>query len=133
MTEMFVRDLTEGIGGTDIKAAFLKCAVEDKGYTPDQIRVHRAICDAHRQTGAPITVHTNAAHQTGRQALELYAGEGVDLTRVVVGHVGDSDDLDYLRWIMDQGALIGCDRFGLDMYNPITTMMDNPRRYFTAS
>jgi phosphotriesterase-related protein len=118
MTEMFVRDLTEGIGGTGIRAAFLKCAVEEKGYTPDQARVHRAICDAHRQTGAPITVHTNAAHQTGRLALEMYAKEGVELTKVVVGHAGDSNDLDYLKWIMDQGALIGCDRFGLDMYNP---------------
>jgi len=37
---------------------------------------------------------------------------------VVVGHAGDSNDLDYLMWIMDQGALIGCDRFGLDPYNP---------------
>jgi phosphotriesterase-related protein len=118
MTEMFVNDLTEGIGGTGIRASFLKCAVEEKGYTPDQKRVHLAICDAHRQTGAPITVHTNAAHQTGRLALELYASEGVDLTKVVIGHAGDSNDLDYLKWIMDQGALIGCDRFGLDMFNP---------------
>ena len=35
-----------------------------------------------------------------------------------VGHAGDTSDLDYLRWIMDQGATIGCDRFGLDMFNP---------------
>ena len=57
LTEMFVRDITEGIGGTGIRAAFLKCR-RGEGYTPDQTRVHRAICDAHRQTGVPITVHT---------------------------------------------------------------------------
>jgi phosphotriesterase-related protein len=50
--------------------------------------------------------------------MELYAKEGVDLTKVVIGHAGDSNDLDYLRWIMDQGATIGCDRFGLDLFNP---------------
>jgi phosphotriesterase-related protein len=118
MTGMFVRDIREGIAGTGVKAALLKCVVEERGLTPDQTRVQRAVCEAHQDTGTPITVHTNAAHQTGRLALEFYARHGVDLTKVVVGHAGDSNDLDYLKWIMDQGASIGCDRFGLDIFNP---------------
>ena len=118
MVEMFVSDIREGIGDTGVKAAFLKCVVEERGLTPDQTRVQRAICAAHRETGVPITVHTNAAHQTGRAAMELYAEQDVDLTKVVIGHAGDSNDLDYLKWIMDQGATIGCDRFGLDLFNP---------------
>jgi len=118
MTEMFVRDIREGISGTSVKAAFLKGVVEEAGLTPDQTRVQTAICETHQETGVPITVHTNAAHQTGRLALEFYAKHNVDLTKVVIGHAGDSNDLDYLKWIMDQGATIGCDRFGLDMYNP---------------
>lgn len=118
MVEMFLRDIREGIGDTGVKAAFLKCVVEERGLTPDQTRVHRAIVEAHRETGVPITVHTNAAHQTGRQAVEFFAKEGVDLTKVVVGHAGDSNDIGYLTWIMDQGATIGCDRFGIDLFNP---------------
>ncbi len=118
LTEFFVRDIREGIGDTGVKAAFLKCVVEERGLTPDQTRVQQAVCEAHRETGAPITVHTNAARQTGRLAMELYAKEGVDLTKVVIGHAGDTNDLDHLKWIMDQGATIGCDRFGLDMFNP---------------
>lgn len=118
MTEMFVRDIREGIAGTGVKAAFLKCVVEERGLTPDQTRVQHAICETHQETGVPITVHTNSAHQTGRLAIDLYAKQGVDLTKVVVGHAGDTDDLDYLKWIMDQGATIGCDRFGLDLFLP---------------
>ena len=118
MTELFVRDIREGIGETGVKAAFLKGVVEERGLTDDQTRVQRAICEAHQETGVPITVHTNSAHQTGRLALDFYASNGVDLTKVVVGHAGDSNDLDYLKWIMDQGATIGCDRFGLDLFNP---------------
>lgn len=118
MTEMFVKDIREGIGDTGVKAAFLKGVVEERGLTPDQTRVQRAIAETHRETGVPITVHTNSAHRTGLLALELYAKEGVDLTKVVVGHAGDTNDLDYLRRIMDQGATIGCDRFGLDLFNP---------------
>jgi phosphotriesterase-related protein len=118
MVEMFVRDIREGIAGTGVKAAFLKGVVEERGLTPDQTRVQRAIAETHVETGVPITVHTNAAAQTGRLALDLYAEHGVDLTKVVVGHAGDTNDLDYLRELMDRGATIGCDRFGLDMYNP---------------
>ncbi len=118
MVEMFVRDVRDGIGETGVRAAFLKCVVEEAGLTPDQTRVQAAICEAHQQTGVPITVHTNAAHQTGCLALGFYEQHGVDLTKVVVGHAGDSNDLDYLKWIMDKGATIGCDRFGLDMFNP---------------
>ena len=118
MTEMFVNDIRNGIGGTDVRAAFLKGVVEERGLTPDQTRVQTAICEAHQETHVPITVHTNAAHQTGRLALDFYERHGVDLTKVVVGHAGDSNDLDYLKWLMDKGATIGCDRFGLDTYNP---------------
>lgn len=118
LEEVFLRDIREGIGDTGVKAAFLKCVVEERGLTPDQTRVQQAVCAVHRETGVPITVHTNAAHRTGRLAMELYAKEGVDLTRVVIGHAGDTNDLDFLKWIMDQGATIGCDRFGLDLFNP---------------
>ncbi|MHC1562262.1 phosphotriesterase family protein [Actinomycetospora sp. C-140] len=118
MVEMFIKDIREGIGGTGIKAAFLKGVVEERGLTPDQRRVQLAIAETHTETGVPITVHTNSAHQTGRLALDLYDEVGVDLMKVVVGHAGDTNDLDYLREIMDRGATIGCDRFGLDLFNP---------------
>lgn len=118
MTELFVRDITEGIGETGVKAAFLKGVVEERGLTPDQQRVHTAICETHAQTGVPVTVHTNAAEQTGRLVVDFYRERGVDLTKVVIGHAGDSNDLDYLKFLMDAGAIIGCDRFGLDVFNP---------------
>src|SRR5690606_32423906 len=81
-------------------------------------RICRAVAQAHVRTGAPITVHTNSATQSGITALDLFAEEGVDLTKVVVGHAGDSNDLDYLRRLADTGATLGMDRFGLDLYNP---------------
>lgn len=124
MVDMFVKDVREGITDTGVKAALLKCVVEERGLTPDQTRIQKAICEAHRQTGLPITVHTNGPHQTGRLALDLYKQEDVDLTKVVIGHAGDSNDLDYLSWIIDQGATIGCDRFGLDVINSTANRVD---------
>lgn len=117
MTELFVRDIKEGIAGTDVKAAFLKHVIEETGLTPGQTRIATAVCETHQETGVPITVHTNSAHEMGRVAIDFYEKNGVDLTKVVIGHAGDSNDLDYLRFIADKGAIIGCDRFGLDIYN----------------
>ena len=118
MTELFLKDIREGIGGTSVKAAFLKVVTEEHGLTPDVERIMRATAWAHRETGVPITTHSNAPHYTGRLQQKLFAEEGVDLSRVVIGHSGDSTDLSYLRELMDNGSIIGMDRFGLDVLLP---------------
>lgn len=114
----FTRDITKGIADTGVKAAFLKCLVEHKGMTQGTERILRAVARTHRETGAPITVHTNSWVGAGRMAKDLFQEENVDLTKVVIGHAGDSNDLDYLKELADAGCLLGMDRFGLDIYNP---------------
>lgn len=114
MTELFVADLTDGIAGTGVKAAFLKCAIDQPGMTEGVERVLRAVCRAHADTGAPVTVHTHPGSGTGLSALAVLHAEGADLTRVVLGHSGDSADLGYLMRLADAGCLLGMDRFGLD-------------------
>jgi phosphotriesterase-related protein len=112
ITDMCVADLTTGIAATGVKAAFLKCAVDDQGLTRGVERVLRAVARAHVLTGAPVTVHTHAASQAGLAALRVLREEGADLGRVVIGHSGDSADLDYLATLADAGCLLGMDRFG---------------------
>lgn len=114
MVSLFVREITEGIAGTGIKAAFLKCALEGE-LTPGVERVLVATAEAHKQTGAPITVHTNPARRTGLLAQSILKREGVDLAAVVIGHSGDTSDLDYLHELLDNGSYLGMDRFGLDI------------------
>jgi phosphotriesterase-related protein len=118
MVTDFSHDITEGIAGTAVKAAFLKCALETPEPSPGIERIARAIARTHVETGAPITVHTSGPHQTGRTAVRIFRDEGVDLTKVVIGHAGDSNDLDYLSELADTGATLGMDRFGLDLFNP---------------
>ena len=114
MVGMFVRDLTEGIGGTGIRAAILKCATDTPGITPDVERVLRSVARAHRETGAPISTHTDPHLGRGLEQQRIFTEEGVDLTRVIIGHSGDTDDLDYLQALLDNGSYLGMDRFGLD-------------------
>lgn len=118
MTELFVKDLTVGIADTGVRAAFLKCAIEAQGLTPGVERVMRAVGRASAQTGAPITVHTYPHNGSGLVAQRVLAEEGADLSRVVIGHCGDTTDLDYLATIADAGSFLGMDRFGLDVLLP---------------
>ena len=124
MTTLFVRELIEGIGATGVKAAFLKCAIDRPGLTAGVERILRACAAAHRETGAPITVHTDAATRTGTIVQRVLREEGVDLTQVVIGHSGDTTDLDYLTGLMDAGSYAGMDRFGLDSLLPFEQRVD---------
>jgi len=117
MVTDFTRDITEGIGATGVKAAFLKCCIDAPGLTPGVERIAHAVARTHAQTGVPITVHTSGAARTGRLAAGLFRKDGVDLAKVVIGHAGDSNDLDYLMELADSGATLGMDRFGLDAFN----------------
>jgi phosphotriesterase-related protein len=120
LVELFVRDIREGIKGTDgAKAAILKCAIDTPGLTADVERVLRATAVAHRETGVPITTHTDAASRGGLEQQRILAEEGVDLSRVIIGHCGDTADIDYLEELLRNGSLLGLDRFGADRYMPV--------------
>lgn len=124
MVDDFTGDIRDGIAGTGVKAAFLKCVIEAKGLTPGVERTVRAVAATHRETGAPITVHTSSHTGAGRLAVQVFGEEGVDLSKVVIGHAGDSNDLDYLSELAEAGCLLGMDRFGLDIYNPTSSRVD---------
>jgi phosphotriesterase-related protein len=114
MVNMFVRDITEGITDTGVKAGIIKCATDRPGLTTDVERVLRACAQTHRITGVPITTHTHAASKRGLDQQRIFREEGVDLSRVVIGHCGDTDDLDYLEEVLAGGSILGMDRFGID-------------------
>ena len=118
MLDLFVRDITEGITGTGIKAGMLKCAVDAKGLTEGVERVLRNVARAHVATGGtPITIHTHAAGRHGPQILDVLRQEQVDLSRVVLGHSGDAvHDPDYLTQMAEAGLTLGMDRFGIDHF-----------------
>ena len=121
---LFVRELTEQINDTGVRAAFLKCAVEHFGVTGDVPRILEAIALASRETGAPVMVHTNSEHRTGVEALRVLTELGVDPARIVIAHAGDSNDLDYLEQLADTGAWLGCDRWGIEHFNPTASRLD---------
>jgi len=119
MAEHFVSDLQSGIQGSDIRAAFLKCAADAPGLTEHVEKIHRAVARASLQTGAPIMAHSMPAVATGPRQVEVFEQEGVDLARVQIAHCGDTDDVNYIEQLIDKGVYVGLDRYGLEMFLPI--------------
>jgi phosphotriesterase-related protein len=119
MAEHFVADLQRGVQGTDVKAAFLKCAADAPGMTEHVEKIHRAVARASVQTGAPIMAHSMPAMGTGPRQVEIFEQEGVELSRVQIAHCGDTDDVAYIEGLIDRGVYVGLDRYGLEMFLPI--------------
>lgn len=119
MADHFVEDIEIGVQGTDIRAAFLKCAADAAGVTANVEKIHRAVARASLQTGAPIMAHSMPAVATGPRQVEIFAEEGVDMSKVQIAHCGDSEDVEYIEGLIEQGVYVGLDRYGLEMYLPI--------------
>jgi phosphotriesterase-related protein len=118
MADAFVHDIEQGIQGTGIKAAFLKCAADEPGVTPNIEKIHRACARASLHTGVPIMAHSRPASNTGPRQVEIFLEEGVAPEKIQIAHTGDSDDLDYIEGLLDKGVYIGLDRYGIEMYLP---------------
>jgi phosphotriesterase-related protein len=116
MADHFVEDIEVGVQGTEIKAAFLKCAADAAGVTENVEKIHRAVARASVQTGASIMAHSMPAVGTGPRQVEIFEEEGVDLAKVQIAHCGDSDDVEYIQGLIDRGVYVGLDRYGLEMY-----------------
>lgn len=119
MADHFVEDIETGIQGTDIRAAFLKCAADAAGVTANVEKMHRAVARASIKTGAPIMAHSMPAVATGPRQVEIFEEEGVDLAKVQIAHCGDTDDVAYIEGLLAKGVYVGLDRYGLEMYLPI--------------
>ena len=124
LAAIFQHEIEDGIDDTGVKAAFLKCAIESYGVVGDIPLILDAIALASVATGAPVMVHTNAAFKTGLTALSELTSRGVDPTRIVIAHAGDSNDMDYLREIADSGAVLGLDRFNIPSFNSDENRID---------
>jgi phosphotriesterase-related protein len=109
----FVKEITEGIQDSAIKAGVIKITSNATRLTPAQDKIFRAAARAHRRTGVPISTHTEASEKCGIDQQRVLAEEDVDLSRVIIGH-SETEDLDYLRRLLDRGSYLGIDRFGAD-------------------
>jgi phosphotriesterase-related protein len=131
IADLFVRDIVEGIATTPWRAAIIKLATEPSVDEFNE-KLLTAGARASLRTGAPISTHSFVGTRSGLAQQDVFERAGVDLTRVVIGHSGDSDDLDYLTALMNRGSYIGMDRFGLSQFLPDEQRIDTVARLCAA-
>jgi len=117
--KLLVDDIEKGIQGTKIKASIIKCASHEPFLTEMSKILLGVGARAHLLTGAPISTHTQAIHKSGTLQQDVFLENGVDLENVIIGHCGDSNDIQYLEAILKRGSYIGMDRFGLLQFNSL--------------
>ncbi len=112
-----VRDLTDGIPGTGVKAGIIGEIGLDTGVTDEEIRSLRGACRASRRTGVPLSVHTNgmAPPETRLRILDIAEEEGADVRHTLIDHVSlRPGSLDIHLEVARRGAFLGYDTISSD-------------------
>jgi phosphotriesterase-related protein len=117
IAELLVKEVTEGVGDTGIRAGIIGEQGTYTGPMTDrEAVVFRASAMAAVETGVAVTTHTHL----GRNALDqidVLTSQGLDPNRIVIGHLDDGEpDLDLIREIINRGAWAQFDDIGYEYY-----------------
>ena len=105
LADLYVRELTEGMGATTVRAGLIKCATGEGSIGSQEEKMLRAAARAHRATDAPIVAHITDSMEA--EQLDIFESEGIDLARVCISHVGGGE-----RW---QERMLGALRRGANV------------------
>jgi phosphotriesterase-related protein len=109
ITETFIREIEQGIDGTEIKAGVIKVAARGGTVTPAEEKVFRAAARASKATRIPVETHTNSSERGGEAQAAIFEAEGLSSARVSLGHSNDTDDMNYLTGLAKRGYTLGMD------------------------
>ena len=94
----------------NINAGIIKAAVETEEISDFNEKLLAASALAQRELGLPIVLHTNARNRNGLKALEILFQNGVKPSSVTVGHLSDTEDLEYVLKVLSLGCYAALDR-----------------------
>ena len=117
LAEILLRDLEKGMEGTSVKAGIIKCGTSQDHMSKLDETIWEATVIAHKETNAPIITHS-ACKAGAESQMKFLTERGVDPGRVIIGHIGDLDDPDFLASVADRGFYVGEDRIGVDKRHP---------------
>ena len=110
LADLFVRELTSGVDGTDVRAGFIKLATTDAGPTAEETLIHRAGAMAAVATGSAIVLHSLRA-EAAEAVLEGMERESFDPTRLIWAHAQESRLEENLE-LASRGVAISLDAIG---------------------
>jgi len=116
IAELLINDIEIGIDGTGIKAQLLGEIGTSKDHmTKEEEKIFESVVIAHKKTGVPISTHTTLGTNALGQ-IEFFEKNNVDLSKVNIGHVDLSGDVQYIIEILSKGVYISFDTIGKNNY-----------------
>ena len=126
LAEILVCEIEEGVGETGIRAGFIgEIGTGRHHIKPAEERVFRAAALAQSRTGVAISTHTTRWGSLAVEQIELLAEYGADLSKVIIGHLGDRRGVRHLLPIAERGVYVEVDNIGYLDYQPEQVRADN--------
>ncbi|SES74052.1 phosphotriesterase-related protein [Salinibacillus kushneri] len=122
--EMFMTEITKGIGKTGIKPGVIKLGSGKDTISDYEEMFFRVAGKVQKETGITIITHTQEGTMGPEQA-ELLVSEGADPSRIQIGHMDGNTDINYHLRTLEQGVFVAFDRFGIQGF--VGAPMDKDR------
>lgn len=113
MAERLIREVEQGIGNSKAKAGIIKCATDHYGLSDANMHLLQTIAMVQKHTGLPVYTHTSIGNRIAPMQQDYLIKLGIPADKLVIGHLGDTDDIDFIEQILKKGSYVGLDRFGL--------------------
>jgi phosphotriesterase-related protein len=113
LTDELVAEAEAGVEGTGVRPGIIgEIGTDGARISPREEKVHRAAARAASRTGLAVVTHSLGS-KVGLTQLAVFEEEGLEPARVVIGHADSVPDLGYYDAILDRGASLSFDLFGL--------------------
>jgi predicted metal-dependent phosphotriesterase family hydrolase len=124
---MWISEIENGIEDTQIKAGFIKIAVNPGNLLPIQQKIVHAAAKTSKATGATIACHTGHGVAV-TETMDILKEEGLPLEKFIFVHAGSESDVKYHLSVAEQGAWVEYDSINEGEANRyiqlIKTMLD---------
>ena len=126
LAEILIQEIVCGVGDTGIRPGIIgEIGTGTRHILPAEERVFRAAALAQQATGLAITTHTTRWGSLALEQIAMLQDFGADLSKVVIGHLGDRVGVQHLLPIAEKGVYLEVDNIGYRDYQPEWVRADN--------
>lgn len=118
LKKIMVSEIVKGIENTGVKAEVIgEIGTSKDNITPIERKLLMSGARAQEETGKPLSTHTTLG-TLGLEQIDILKGNGANLSKVIIGHVDLSGDIDYILKLIDKGVYVAFDTIGKINYMP---------------
>lgn len=123
VADLYLKEIADGVGDTGFRPGVIKAATGME-VTAAERRCLSGAAIAQKQSGVALITHTEHSRH-GDVQQDIFAENGADLSRVLIGHQDEQTSPDPIRKLAERGTFVGVDRIGITSLATDETRADN--------